>query len=311
MYEIDKINESLAALVKKLEEYKKAAESVIGKIMPVEKCTFTSVPYIEGIESSLTSFYVKPSAERVVEEATKRLMEGFLKDETIHAKNISAIENNIAFAQNFTLMMKNTGIPDFCIEKVWNKRGTKYDWVRRSAGWVIDLQRECVTSDWFNDSVRKKEEGLKKIKEYSDKRKLEDEQKKREEEKKLLIQKSARILAQFQVKYELPPESTWSDVLEKILSKDKYLHLSHYLNANRNDWNDGPSYAEIGLEGFSVETETDKEIFDEIQALVSDWGGDGRCFRDCKWSYDAIRTLVKDEKLLIDYIEAVNNQISY
>ena len=53
------------------------------------------------------------------------------------------------------------------------------------------------------------------------------------------------------------------DILDVILEKDKYLRLAHYLLKNREDWNDGYSYAESGLNGFDVETETDKLIEDD------------------------------------------------
>lgn len=93
--------------------------------------------------------------------------------------------------------------------------------------------------------------------------------------------------------------SEWT-IREKILSQDKYLRLAYYLEQNRNDWNDGCDYAETGLNGFTIETTQDQEIYDSIQALIDDWDGDGRCFRDCAWGYGELYGLVENQQLLDD-----------
>jgi len=110
-------------------------------------------------------------------------------------------------------------------------------------------------------------------------------------------------------KYGLKEENTKEELLDKILEKDKYLRLGHYLILNRNDWNDGPNFAENGLYSFSVETEEDKLIYAEISSLIDNWGGDGRCFRDCHWSYDHLFTkvdtdLYKDFEKVSGWIDA-------
>jgi len=91
------------------------------------------------------------------------------------------------------------------------------------------------------------------------------------------------------------------DLLDVILEKDKYLRLGHYLLKNREDWNDGYSYAENGLNGFIVESDEDGLIAADIQNCIDNWDGDGRCFRDCQYNYDHCFSLVKDEQLYKDY----------
>ena len=49
------------------------------------------------------------------------------------------------------------------------------------------------------------------------------------------------------------------------------------------------------MNGFTVETETDQEIQDELQGLIDNWDGDGRVFRDCKWNYSTLYAMVTDE----------------
>ena len=85
-----------------------------------------------------------------------------------------------------------------------------------------------------------------------------------------------------------------------LLKRCKYMRLAHYLRKNRNDWSDGPDFARQGLDGFSAETPQDQEILRDLCPLVEDWDGDGRVFRDTKWSYDALFGLVNPD-LLADY----------
>ena len=80
--------------------------------------------------------------------------------------------------------------------------------------------------------------------------------------------------------------------MDAIINKNKYLYLAHYLQKNRNDWSEGPNYAEIGLNHFTKDTLDDLAIYSEIHDLIEDWGGDGRVFRDCNWNYNELFTLV-------------------
>lgn len=85
-----------------------------------------------------------------------------------------------------------------------------------------------------------------------------------------------------------PITSCKDDVLDVILSKDKYLRLGYYLLKNREDWNDGADFAERGLRAFDVVTKQDNDIYTEIDGHISDWCGDGRVFRDCTYNYDVL-----------------------
>ena len=90
-------------------------------------------------------------------------------------------------------------------------------------------------------------------------------------------------------------KSVIKDALDKarnfILKQDKYLRLSYFLRKNRNDWSEGPYFAERGLDGFEIANERDQIIFDQLSDLIEDWDGDGRVFRDCTWNYEAIQSL--------------------
>jgi hypothetical protein len=97
------------------------------------------------------------------------------------------------------------------------------------------------------------------------------------------------------------------DLLDAILNKNKYLYLAHYLSLNRDDWNDGYSYAETGLNGFSVETEEDIEIYADVYSYFEDFS-DGRVWRDSEWNYTRLFSMVPAD-LMEDYSK-VNEYIS-
>jgi hypothetical protein len=89
-------------------------------------------------------------------------------------------------------------------------------------------------------------------------------------------------------------------VQSAIRKKDKYLDLAYGMYATRCDWNEGPWYAKNALQRFKIENATDQAIYDDNWPAVEDWDGDGRVFRDTKWSYDAVFALANPE-LLADY----------
>lgn len=104
-------------------------------------------------------------------------------------------------------------------------------------------------------------------------------------------------LALLLAKYDLDLDSEWEDLLYAVIGKNKYLHLAHYLRKNRGNWNDGCSYAETGLLGFEVETEQDQKIYDNIYHYIENWCDymDGRCFRDCEYSYDVLYGIAEEQ----------------
>lgn len=124
--------------------------------------------------------------------------------------------------------------------------------------------------------------------------------KEKEEADRLANKKLALLLA----KYDLDLESEWSDVLDRILEKNKYLRLAHYLRMNREDWNEGDSYARRGLDQFTIETEKDQDIYDDISSYTGEgWDFDGRVFRDCHYNYDVLFSMAanQDGDLYRDY----------
>ena len=118
-----------------------------------------------------------------------------------------------------------------------------------------------------------------------------------QEEEKMKWNKQLAVLAN---KYGLPITADENEILETILSRDKYLLLGDALIRNRLDWSDGPSLVRNELENFVVCDDIDKAIYANLSDCVSNWDGDGRVFRDCEYNYNRLFSMV-DESLLNDY----------
>jgi len=95
-------------------------------------------------------------------------------------------------------------------------------------------------------------------------------------------------------KYDLDLTQDWEDLLDIVINKNKYLYLAYYLEKNRGDWNDGYSYAETGLDNFTIENELDQDIHNDIYSYIENWDGDGRVFRDCNYNYSYLYGIVAD-----------------
>lgn len=309
---LENARKAVDTLEKGYEHLSKVANATSGKIMPVTLCSrMMNFPSSVSDFENRGGFYSSPSTSATVKKATEALEAAIAEDRKTHETNLPAIENNIRLRDSISLLMVNAGIPESYTEYGWNARRTKRTEEKKLSGWYKDLQRLCICVDRIADSEKYYADYLKKISEYKTKKDSEEAAKKAELEKIEAAKINAKELAVALVKYDLPAVATWDDVLDAILKKNKYLRLAHYLLKNRNDWNDGPDYARTGIDGFKVETDTDKEIADEISGLISDWDGDGRCFRDCDWNYDRIFGLVNDENLMKEYEEVKSKIVDW
>lgn len=217
----------------------------------------------------------------------------------VYDSNVPLIEENKNIIERIGLIMRTIGVPDsftYSYYKTNNSRNKTTE--NKIAGWREDAARNIPTT---NINIPDKKRLIQSVEEAYAKAihaagEVEREAKKKEEE-----QLKQNELAMLRVKYT--PDNALSDawdILHKILNVDKYLRLAHYLQLNRGDWSEGYHYAEIGIDGFSVDTSHDKLIQEEITGLIENWEGDGRVFRDCKYNYDELFWFV-EEGLLKDY----------
>lgn len=215
-------------------------------------------------------------------------------------QNKEVAEHNNEVRLQVRTFMEELGVPaTFSHSYFKTSRSSRKTTETRRAGYLEDLDRliggpstPSLNVDYYTQGLDKKYEELKqKIL-----------QKEREALKKKQQEEALHKISLVRAKYT--PEdysSTYEDILEVILNKNKYLKLAHYLLMNRNDWSDGCNYAELGINSFSVEDTIDQEIHDEISGLIDDWDSDGRAFRDCEYNYSVLFGMVDDAELMKDY----------
>lgn len=219
--------------------------------------------------------------------------------------NVAAIENNKKIVDKVTMMMEHIGISRaYTTHEYKTSRSRTKTSTNHTAGYIQDLWR-CIPV-----SIKGNKPDTKQLRDSIEKayntqiasvRAIEGAKAKADMEVK-----NTHALALLRAKYT--PDNAFSDktdIQEVIINKNKYLRLAHYLECNRNDWNDGCDYAENGINAFTVENTLDEDINTEIQGLVDDWGNhaDGRIFRDCQYNYTYLYSLVDDEQLMADYQE--------
>lgn len=223
----------------------------------------------------------------------------------IHESNIENIAHNQKIVDDLFKLMDKFGV-----KRQW----TKYEYkssrsrirteITKRAEWPEEIRSSFELGDGFIsfqntvDAFKKQVETWRKA-ETEKLAKVEAEEKVKQD-----AQNDVRLLALYQIKYNLEHTADWGDVLTVVLSKNKYLYLAHWLERNRCDWNDGYHYAKIGLDGFSIEDNIDQQIYNELSNIIENNDGDidGRVFRDCQWNYNLLFE-TSPRELLEDYVK--------
>lgn len=312
---ITEVKSSLDKIVPMMQELEKQANLTTGKIMEVKHAN-----KMGDLKCSLEyygsqNFYYKSTCEDIVNAALAHGKMLFNESTAIHEANKDAIANNIEVRNKISMFMKATGISEtYSTYEYPSSRSRQKKRVSHSSGWMGDLQR-CVTiDDGYSVAISSHEDFKRRVEEYRKRHEKEENDRKMAEEKATKEKENNNRRIMFCVKYELDPDSSWSDILETILGKNKYLKLAYWLMRNRGDWGEGYHYAKIGIESFTVEYDIDREIAKDINdciAMEENGDVDDRIFRDCTWNYNRILELVTDEKLLIDFNEINGNVEAY
>jgi hypothetical protein len=271
-----------------------------------EKC----VEVLKGI--SLVSFedasygtkryklYIREDNEEAYQKVVNLLNNIAELDEITHAENITIKNHNMQVETSLFNLFDQIGLK----KSHYGYKGRSQKQSEIYYAFSSEIRGQIPTNYSQNELLTLKENKLKELsnlwKKEVGKLKEERTKKEREQKEKEYNKKLALLLA----KYDMELEDTWSELLDAIVSKNKYLRLAHYLEENRNDWNDGFDYAEGGLSTFTVESELDQEIENDITShMYENWDGDGRVFRDCKYNYSVIYGIAADNdpQLYKDY----------
>lgn len=303
---IDEAFDFVKGLVVALE---KKAESNIPSVMKMNKITMPSVAntYAANAFKYGSSYYERdPKTIEEVDTKLAQLLEKAeverLKVAAEHEANLPAIENNQKVREKITQIMKDIGIPsNYTTSEFKTRRSRTKTTTTHAAGYIGDLQRNVPVSDESERMLTLIKSAGDSFKRHADTLKANIRKELQEAEKTEKAKKEVLAKARLQVKYNLTEDFEWSDVLEVLDNKDKYFKLARAMEETRNDWNDGYGRVQYAISGFQVETEEDKEIFDEIYELSHEYEDiDGRVFRDCEFNYSFLYGKVSQE-ILSDY----------
>lgn len=267
----------------------------------VRKCQSHPSGYEQACTSSYT--YTKPTKERVAAHALQQLEAARAKDVETHEKNLPGIESNKAVVAAVTELMDGIGMPKKWSERDRNSRSRYPKTITNDAGYITDLRRECKTDDGFDLATRSYTELKQRYEQYAAEGKKDAEAAARERElaqqREVEKRKADMELAAVLLRYGLPLESTWGDVLDTLRARDQRLDLAVAMQQTRGDWSNGPYRVREALGRFTITTDDDKDIAACVAEGLYDFE-DGRVFRDMAWSYDALFASVEDRQLVAD-----------
>lgn len=275
------------------------------KIMPVAQCGLVGKcqSHPSGYEHACGGGYSKPSIERVATYALQQLESARAKDVATHEENLPAIENNKAVRAHVEQLMTGIGMPPKWSERDHNSRSRYPKTVTHDAGWKTDLVREVKIDDGFASATLSYQSLKTRYDEYAESAKgaaaREQAQREAAEKERIEKRKADMALAAILLRYGLPPESEWSDVLDNLRARDQRLDLAVAMAHTRADWNEGAYRVRDALHRFTINTDEDKDIAADVTPLLADFD-DGRCFRDCAWNYSRIFASVTDQQLSAD-----------
>lgn len=284
-----------------------ADQTIPSKIMPVERCgavgNCMSHPssYREHAKSRYT--YSEPTTARIAEYALRELEAARAKDVAVHEKNLPAMENNKAVATAIVQLNEAVGMPKRWSERDRNSRSRYPKTIGHDAGYLTDIRRDVITDDGFASATATYERLKKEYDAYAEQGKLDadraERERQREKEAEIEKRKADMELAGMLLRYQLPIESTWGDVLEALRGRDQRLDLAVAMSQTRGDWSDGAYRVADALRRFTIHTNEDKDIAADVAARLVDFE-DGRCFRDCTWNYGRLFASAADQQLAKD-----------
>lgn len=278
-------------------------------IQPVELCN--AIGKCMGSPSSYASYvgrYQQENPRAIAAHALRELEAARARDVATHEKNLPAIEANKTVLSRIEALMAEVGMPASYTERDTKSRARYPKTIRHDAGYLGDLRRHCRTDDSFDHATSTYERLKKEYDAYAaraeEEAKQADAKKAREAQALVEKRKADMELAAILLRYQLPLESSWSDVVEALCEKDQRLDLAVAMQRTRGDWSEGPYRVENALDRFRIETTEDKDIANDVLSCLEDFE-DGRVFRDTTWSYGRLFAEAADQQLSGDVQKAL------
>jgi len=292
--DIRKATDKIEAQAKRYAEQMEVVSGML-KVQKIQRCP-------------MGSLYSSVESHGTPGEARAALAKASAKAKAIYEQNKAASETNVKIHTAIMALMAKCGIPK-CHHTYKTSRSRTT--TKMKYAWVSEINSLIPTS--FADPQSAYDSYERRIKEWEDKVEREQRNEEREVKAEQQRKESEQVLGFMAARYGYEVGADVNTVLEAIMGRNQHLRLSHFMALNRGDWSDGYSYAEQGLSSFRPQDARDTEIAYAVQAQITNWDGDGRCFRDMEWSYDDIMALVTDEQLLADYnaVNAIWQQENY
>lgn len=217
-----------------------------------------------------------------------------------HLRNIEKQKINQQTVDQIFKLLKEVGVSDTYYGYKTNR---SKDTTKMYYNFPTEIRKQIPTIYSENRLDEKKKDIIRGIKEIWNKEVGRIREEKRKKEKELQEKENNKKIALLLAKYDLELTNDWRDLINKIIEKNKYLYLAHYLEKNRDDWSEGYHYATYGLSRFNIESDLDQKIAVNIQSYIDDWDGDGRVFRDCEYNFSVLYGMAgeQDEHLCKDY----------
>jgi hypothetical protein len=276
------------------------------KIMEVTPCGFVGkckssprdyAPYAPGAN------WRTPSAKTVAAYALQQLEAARAKDVEAHAANLPAIENNLAVVEQVKALMEAIGMPKSWSERDHKSRARYPKTITHTAGYLTDLQREVRTSDSFEHATSTYETLKKRYEEFAAQAEAEEARAnalaEQEDQRKRTERRANLELAAIILRYALPEDSEWSDILDELRKRDQILDLAVAMQQTRGDWSEGPWRVRDALGRFQIRNDQEKDIAAGVAMGLIDFD-DGRVFRDMQYSYGELFAMAADQQLSAD-----------
>jgi hypothetical protein len=232
-----------------------------------------------------------------IDLAKKSLDSAREKDNNIHNTNLENIEFNKIIIHNLKMIMSIIGIPESYRVRDTKSRARFPKYINKESGIISDIHQFIKVNDNHAYAMNEYERKSKILDRYS------QEVIERENNKKILKDKETKKIKEQKefiklcIKYNTPDDADEQELYEIIIDKDKKLRLALAMLSVREDWNDGCGPVEYALGQYKIEDDIDNEIYDCVSEMINIFNDDrdGRYFRDCKYNYDTLFTMVDGE----------------
>jgi len=286
--------------------------------MPIEQCGAVRKCYSspKDYASQMTRgfSYLTPSSSRVAAFAFQKLEEAWAADKTTHEKNAAALEANHAVRDRIQAVMSEVGMPT--TRRVRDGNRMKYGVPKMKtidAGYIEDIRAHVPIDDGFCLAEKSYNDLKAKYDKFAEDAEKEAEKEQQAADRAAEAEKERRRenieMAKIILRYSLPEDSTWDDILEALRQKDQRLDLAVAMQQTRGDWSDGFYRVSYALGRFKIETDEDKDIANDVVSCMND--DDGRVFRDCGWNYGRLFETAADQQLSADIQLAASKVRNY